>query len=168
MVRDDRHPGADDRDEQQHVQEVLPADPRREARALLGAGGQHRAGVFIEKVRDPRGFAQALGHRDRGQQHHEAQRHQPQQVQPAVTTHPHPGSDPVLGRDSTGPSFVDNVVGLPGELLAESPGCRFWIRLAHGVSCAASMRRAAGRGRTVLDESGDGTEYLQAGIKRFP
>jgi len=113
MVGHDLHSGPDDERHQEQVEEVLPADPGRHSRWTVRLGC---SGVLLDEGLHRRQAAQLFGQRDTGDQEQEADRQQPQQVEPSGPAHPHPWCDTRLGRNGAGPGGgVDDVLAL-GQL----------------------------------------------------
>ena len=95
VVGQDLHARADDEHEEEQVEEVLPARPGGKARRGVGVRRRDRPRVARDEALHRWVVAQALGHGDRDQQEHEADRQQPEEVEPAAATDPHARADPV-------------------------------------------------------------------------
>jgi hypothetical protein len=117
MVGQNLQTRADDEHHQQQIEEVLPAHPRRDA--LLAVGRRNRTGVVFDERRHSRHGAQFLSESDGDDQQHEADRDQPQQVEPLGFADPHPWCGAVADGQSARPVVgVDDVV-CAGELASE-------------------------------------------------
>lgn len=76
MVRDDREPGTDDEDHQEQVQEMLPAEPRRQPdRGTVREVGL--AWVLRDEFLDPRELPDPLRHGSTDDEKEESDRDQP-------------------------------------------------------------------------------------------
>ena len=116
VVGEDLQAGAHDEDHQEQVEEVLPAQPRREPGSCTCAPGRVRAGVALDEVGHGGHVAQALGGRDRDHQSDRGDGDQPQQVEPAGPADADPRCHPVHLGDRTRPRVgVDRVLA-EGEL----------------------------------------------------
>jgi hypothetical protein len=78
MVGQDLHARADDEDEEEHVEEVLPARPGGKTGRRVGVRRLDRPGVALNEPLHRGIAAKLLGDGDRGQEGHEADRQQPQ------------------------------------------------------------------------------------------
>ncbi len=95
MIRQNLHAGADDEDHEKQVEEVLqiypgrkPDRPRRRRRHVSPR-------VAPDEALHKRVTAQTLGDSDQDDQQKEADRQQPQQVEPSAAPDPHARRDPV-------------------------------------------------------------------------
>jgi len=111
VVTEDLQAGAHDEHEQQQIEPVLYTDPQRKP----GVSQRVRRSDGPWMVDDEalyRGRApQSLRRRDRHDEQHEADRQQPQQVEPAVPPDPHPWRNALRLRHGAGPGGgIDGVL----------------------------------------------------------
>ena len=156
VVGEDLDGRPDDEGHQEQVEEVLPADPGRDA--LLAVGRRDGAGVPLDERLHGGQLAKGLGRGDAHYQEGDAERDQPEQVEPAGPPHPHHGGGAPLVRQRTRPRLrVHDVLragGQPSAELVEGTRCdsgRPWGPRV--VRRSASGRRVAGdHGRTLATD----------------
>ena len=95
MVTEDLYSRPEDEDHQEHVEEVLHPDPDGKTRVLVRLRRHDGAGIPGDEVLDRRDRAQTLRDRHRGDQDHEADRKQPQEIEPPVPADTHARRDSV-------------------------------------------------------------------------
>ena len=112
VIGEDLPAGPDDEQQEEHVQEVLPAEPRREADRCV-RGSSEVPGNCSMNDAHRRQLADALGDGDRGEQQHEPDGDQPEQVEPLAVADPHARRDtPVLRNRAREGVRVDDVLAL--------------------------------------------------------
>jgi hypothetical protein len=110
MVGQDLDPRPDDEDHEEQVEEVLGIDPPRQARMPLRRRSRQRAGVAGHEPLHCRHVPQALGAGDGAEEHDEAERHEPQQVEPPFPADSDPRGDAPRRRQRSRPGlWVDDV-----------------------------------------------------------
>jgi hypothetical protein len=129
MVGEDLNPGANDEDQQEQIEEMLNAQPRRETRRGFGVRRVDCAGIPRDEVLHRRLVPKPLRNSDRDDQQHEADRREPEQVEPSATD-AHARRDSVHARDRASPRRrVDHVLAgreLPAvaaDEVGETPDC---------------------------------------------
>jgi hypothetical protein len=95
MVTEDLKSRAEDEDHQEEVEEVLHPDPGGKPRVLVRLRRHDGPGIPGNEVLDRRDRAQTLRDRHRGDQDHEADRQQPQEIEPPVPADTHVRRDSV-------------------------------------------------------------------------
>ena len=93
VIGKDLDPGADDEDQQEDVEEVLPAHPCGKPSCGRRWRWLQSARVLRYESLHRRDMAKSLSHRHRREQENETDRQQPKQVEPPATPDAYPGGD---------------------------------------------------------------------------
>lgn len=110
VIGEDLDPRANDEGQQEQVEEVLDTNPDRNARALGRDGLRRGTRVAIdEPLHDP-GAAHALRSRDCGDEHHQPDGPQPQEIEPTTATDPNPRGNTAGSRHRARPGVGINDV----------------------------------------------------------
>ncbi len=111
MIRQDLNAGADDEDHEEPVEEMLQIHPRRETRRTRRGRCLDGPRVLPDEPLHGGLTAQTLGNRDRDDEQQEADRKQPEQVEPLLAPDANPGSDSIDLWDRARPSGgVDDIL----------------------------------------------------------
>ena len=111
MIGQDLDAGADDEDQQEQIEEVLQPQPGRETRRRFGVRRLDGPGIPRDEVLNRRLAAQSLRDGDRDDQKQEADRQQPEQVEPPGAADTYARRDAVHLRDRARPGRrIDHVL----------------------------------------------------------